>query len=549
MPAKAILSPKSNSSKFNAKTLDLSVPVKIGRANKEDRPAEDNGYFDCKVLSKPHAMILYQAGLFYILDTGSSNGSFINNVRLSKAGAESELTEVYTGDIIRFGSDVVDKSRNVTQKCAILKLRLINEDGTEYHTRPSTSKLYRQHDALDDVEAVTKNLQESLAREKVLEEKLNQIVGLFDTIKDKSFPERFNVIENEISKILTSPSANLEDKKKFENLRNEKALLRKENLDLEETLRHKEAQVNNFERKISDDAKVISSLGQVIHKLRQDVSNLETVVVNVKQSQENIKVEYETKIAEERRLFEEELDRVWRNDKDLQEEKMRLEEKILCLESESCRSSVLSTPTTVRTLDSSLSSGLSTPTSALFLTQDESMDLCDSPNLDKSRLSKDDGDLVRYQLETTKRELDMIRDENVRMREEMKEFRSRQKITDGEGLTQELERSREEIQYLLRKITEKDDQLEVMESKLIQIREEYASLKDKENCAEKSTIQEKHEDEMTKEERPVAPKRAATAAKKLPEVELVKSSLSKCDVLVYSVLFLIAGCFIYYLRY
>ena len=30
-----------------------------------------------------------------------------------------------------------------------------------------------------------------------------------------------------------------------------------------------------------------------------------------------------------------------------------------------------------------------------------------------------------------------------------------------------------------RKITEKDDQLEVMESKLIQIREEYASLKDK----------------------------------------------------------------------
>ncbi len=54
---------------------------------------------------------------------------------------------------------------------------------------------------------------------------------------------------------------------------------------------------------------------------------------------------------------------------------------------------------------------------------------------------------------------------------------------------------------------------------------------------------------MTKEERPVAPKRAATAAKKLSEVELVKSSLSKCDVFVYAVLFMVAGCFIYYLRY
>ena len=77
----------------------------------------------------------------------------------------------------------------------------------------------------------------------------------------------------------------------------------------------------------------------------------------------------------------------------------------------------------------------------------------------------------------------------------------------------------------------------------------YQTIFFQENCAEKSTIQEKHEDEMTKEERPVAPKRAAAAAKKLPEVQIVKSSLSKCDVFVYAVLFLIAGCIIYYLRY
>ena len=29
--------------------------------------------------------------------------------RLSKSGEESKLTRIYTGDVIRFGSDVVDK--------------------------------------------------------------------------------------------------------------------------------------------------------------------------------------------------------------------------------------------------------------------------------------------------------------------------------------------------------------------------------------------------------------------------------------------------------
>ena len=54
-------------------------------------------------------MIIYEDERFYILDTGSSNGTFVNNIRLSKTGEESKMTEVFTGDIIRFGSDIVDK--------------------------------------------------------------------------------------------------------------------------------------------------------------------------------------------------------------------------------------------------------------------------------------------------------------------------------------------------------------------------------------------------------------------------------------------------------
>ena len=54
-------------------------------------------------------MIIYEDDRFFILDTGSSNGTFVNNIRLSKTGEESKMTEVFTGDIIRFGSDIVDK--------------------------------------------------------------------------------------------------------------------------------------------------------------------------------------------------------------------------------------------------------------------------------------------------------------------------------------------------------------------------------------------------------------------------------------------------------
>ena len=43
------------------------------------------------------------------MDTGSSNGTFVNNIRLSKSGEESKMTEIFSSDILRFGSDIVDK--------------------------------------------------------------------------------------------------------------------------------------------------------------------------------------------------------------------------------------------------------------------------------------------------------------------------------------------------------------------------------------------------------------------------------------------------------
>ena len=152
MSARAILSPKVNSLQFEDRVLLLDVPAKIGRSHKDDQvksaePIEfldlsrsvwwwiptrvtfsfqadsSNGFLDCKVLSRAQAMILFEDEKFFLIDTGSSNGSFVNNIRLSKAGEESKLTRIYTNDILRFGSDVLDKV-NLRSSYVILAMML-----------------------------------------------------------------------------------------------------------------------------------------------------------------------------------------------------------------------------------------------------------------------------------------------------------------------------------------------------------------------------------------------------------------------------------------
>jgi len=499
MTVKAILSPRPSSFKFGEKVLDLAVPVKIGRASKDDKASPDNGFFDSKVLSRPHALLLHQTGQFFLLDTGSSNGTFVNNVRLSKPGVESELTELYTGDIIRFGSDVQDKARNVTQRSVIIKINLITEDGKQYQTRPSSSRLYRPSDNLDDIESVTKNLQDSLSREKVLEEKLSQIMDLVHTIKDKHVtPQSFSGLDSEVSKIFNGNTSTVEEKKKFENLRNEKAVLRKEKRDLEETLKEKEKYCENLQRKAIEDSKNITSLGNIIQKLRHDIVNLETVVKTVKETQEKVKTDYEERMVEERKMFEEELERVWTRDKETQEEKIQLEERLLALlqyESDSSRESVMSTPTTIRQLRDSINlsgmstpatprhsvrssaniSGMSTPTS-IFLTQGDTLrthgelanyhDLIKEENLTPELIQEkiEMYDSVKFELEVTKQELDLIRDENAKIRTEVAENINLAK--SKQDVFQDLDKAREEIKYLLRTVAEKDDRLEEMTSKV-----------------------------------------------------------------------------------
>lgn len=62
MRPRAILKHHSNSYPFEERTLDLTGVVKVGRAVAKCKPQGDNAIFDCKVLSRNHAIIWFENG-------------------------------------------------------------------------------------------------------------------------------------------------------------------------------------------------------------------------------------------------------------------------------------------------------------------------------------------------------------------------------------------------------------------------------------------------------------------------------------------------------
>jgi len=153
--------------------LSLDSPVKVGRSVARARPIQTNAIFDCKVLSRNHALLWYENGKFYLQDTKSSNGTFVNNQRLSKGSEESPPREVCSGDILQFGVDVMENSRKVTHGCIIATLKLYLPDGKEAKASPSiVNSSPGAAIPAQDLYQLNQYIQEALAREQFLESKL-----------------------------------------------------------------------------------------------------------------------------------------------------------------------------------------------------------------------------------------------------------------------------------------------------------------------------------------------------------------------------------------
>ena len=77
------------------RTVILSAAVcPIGREASNPLCIPDNR------MSRSHAVITHQGGGFWVKDTGSRNGTYINNEPCT------ELTPIFTGDTIQFGKSL-----------------------------------------------------------------------------------------------------------------------------------------------------------------------------------------------------------------------------------------------------------------------------------------------------------------------------------------------------------------------------------------------------------------------------------------------------------
>jgi pSer/pThr/pTyr-binding forkhead associated (FHA) protein len=91
--------------------------------------------FKSKVVSRAHAEIWSEGDKFYVKDTKSSSGTFLNHLRLSPAGSESKPHQLKDGDIVQLGVDYQGGTEDIYKS---VKIRV--EMGREWQAAPNAFK-------------------------------------------------------------------------------------------------------------------------------------------------------------------------------------------------------------------------------------------------------------------------------------------------------------------------------------------------------------------------------------------------------------------------
>ncbi|CAN0185004.1 unnamed protein product [Lampetra planeri] len=200
--ALAVFTCRPASHPFQERHVYLDESVKIGRSVARCRPSPNNATFDCKVLSRNHALLWFENDKFYLQDTKSSNGTFVNNQRLSKGSEESPPYEILSGDVIQFGVDVMENSRRVTHSCIISAVKLFLPDGTETRRRtemfgllgtiltvvavPLQVSASQANAYSQELYQISQCLKEALHREQMLEQKLATLQRILASTQEAS---------------------------------------------------------------------------------------------------------------------------------------------------------------------------------------------------------------------------------------------------------------------------------------------------------------------------------------------------------------------------
>ncbi|XP_017486562.1 PREDICTED: putative uncharacterized protein DDB_G0282133 [Rhagoletis zephyria] len=186
--AKIILFCEANSHPFQTRTIFLTpnIECKVGRLIAKSKASESNAIFDCKVLSRNHAVLWYtDDGKFWVKDTKSSNGTFINENKLG-----NEAAELHFGDIVKFGVDVLENSRKEVHGCIIAFVKLYLPDGREAISIDTTTQRSQYSGegriSYEEMHRLNLYMQEVSQREKALKSKLFNIQNVLDATRKNS---------------------------------------------------------------------------------------------------------------------------------------------------------------------------------------------------------------------------------------------------------------------------------------------------------------------------------------------------------------------------
>ncbi|KAJ5888538.1 hypothetical protein N7495_008579 [Penicillium taxi] len=166
--------------------------VAIGRASKrggKDRmPAAHNAWFDCRVMSRDHAMVgIRQAGFKspvpVLYDTDSTHGTWLNGRKL----APGEIVELSNDDVVKFGVDIQrgeDQFFALSARCTIEEGRnapVVNDVPIIRSTSTNTFCVPDDSDIEDDPDQ-TISLPNSRAMDMSTDGDYRLPTGLLDTI-------------------------------------------------------------------------------------------------------------------------------------------------------------------------------------------------------------------------------------------------------------------------------------------------------------------------------------------------------------------------------
>ncbi|XP_016962676.1 sarcolemmal membrane-associated protein isoform X3 [Drosophila biarmipes] len=122
-------------------------------------------------------------GRFWVKDTKSSNGTFINDNKLG-----NDPAELHYGDTVKFGVEVIENSRQEVHGCIIARVSLFLPNGREAISIDAGQMLLSGHNRIsfDEVQRLNSFLQEAVQREKTLKAKLSSLQGVLDTTRKNS---------------------------------------------------------------------------------------------------------------------------------------------------------------------------------------------------------------------------------------------------------------------------------------------------------------------------------------------------------------------------